>query len=746
MVAAPPQDLSKPELADSAPRPGGATQDAVVLPPLRPDLVVTKQTFEKRTFYVVKDPISLQYFRMTAEDYLLASLFNGRRTFAQIREAYQSACPHVRLDYSPEELNERILRFANDLALLQFLSVQGARLRSRWEHSKKNRKKKGGLYELANTIFFFRRSMFDPDRLFARMAKPLAWMWTRQTLWISMGLMAAALVVFFSRVKHLDQALANLFQWDNIALMWVTTIALKSIHELGHGLTCKHFGGEVHEVGFMSMVFTPYFFVNVSDCWTMPNRLHRILVSAAGIYVELIFASLATFLWAVVQPGWFQNFLFNVIVITSVSTLIFNANPLMRFDGYYILTDLIEIPNLQGKARTLIQHKLHRLLFGPSQKDEALSRLPLPRQRLAFFYTYAILSWLYGYWVIYKLIVFMEPHLAPLGLEGMSFWFSTLALTSWVVVPIFGFFKSMQLSAADLQPGGRIRRLTNLLAPAVGLFLLCCLIPVPLHIRRAGAVQLAQPDQIRPLVTGFITEVFVREGDSVSQGQPVARLQNREITQNLAAAEARLKSAEANVQRALGTDKPAEQIQAESMRAAFQARFEETSHDAQQLLLKAPRNGTVLTANLHQKLGQLARSNELFCEIAPLDPMRIKIALNEKEVRHVQTGQQVTLRANAYPGKTFHGLVESDPVMFFGETIPPAFSARRSGDVPVFVDGKGHDVPLERTYEAVVLVQNPERLLRPGMTVRAKIYAGRRFWGQLVLQSLRDSINLDFRF
>ena len=236
------------------------------------------------------------------------------------------------------------------------------------------------------------------------------------------------------------------------------------------------------------------------------------------------------------------------------------------------------------------------------------------------------------------------------------------------------------------------------------------------------------------------------EGETVTEGQLIARLQNREITQNLAAAEARLKSAEANVQRALGTDKPAEQLQAESIRATFQAKAEEARHDAQDLMLRAPRAGTVLTPNLHQKLGQLARSNEMLCEIAPLNPMRIKIALNEKEVRHVRAGQTVTLRANAYPGKTFQATVDSDPVMFFGESIPPAFSARRSGDVPVFVDAKGHDVPLERTYEAAVLVQNPDRLLRPGMTVRAKIHAGRQLWGQLLLQSLRDSINLDFRF
>ena len=165
-------------------------------------------------------------------------------------------------------------------------------------------------------------------------------------------------------LERVHPTMRNFFSFNNLALIWITTIIIKSIHELGHGLTCKHFGGEVHEVGVMLLVFTPYFFVNVSDSWVMPERRHRILISAAGIYVELVLAAFATFLWAVVQPGAFQDFLFNVMVIASFSTLVFNANPLMRFDGYYIMTDLIEVPNLQGKSRALVGHQFKTLLFG----------------------------------------------------------------------------------------------------------------------------------------------------------------------------------------------------------------------------------------------------------------------------------------------------------------------------------------------------------------------------------------------
>src|SRR5580658_4243572 len=113
----------------------------VVIPPLRSDLIVIKQFYEGRTFYVVKDPISLQYFRLTAEDYFLATLFDGARTLRQVRDAYVERFPHLRLDFSEEEIDERVSRFAADLGLLQFLSVQGSRLKPRYEAMKKHAKK-----------------------------------------------------------------------------------------------------------------------------------------------------------------------------------------------------------------------------------------------------------------------------------------------------------------------------------------------------------------------------------------------------------------------------------------------------------------------------------------------------------------------------------------------------------------------------------------------------------------------------
>ena len=735
--------VAQPEATGSPPK--APPQETIVLPALRSDLLINQQTFEGRAYYVIKDPISLQYFRMTAEDYYLATLFDGRRTFGQIRDLFTERFPHLFLDYTREELNERVLRFANDLALLQFLNVQGIRLKTRMDASKAKKKAKGGLYTLANKVFFFRRSLFDPDLLFGRMAKPLWWIWTKPSLWISAVIIALGFVVFVQHTDRLAGAFANLFSLQNALLMIATTFVIKSVHELGHGLTCKHFGGEVHEIGVMFLVFQPYFFVNVSDSWTMPNRLHRVLVSAAGIYVELIFAAFATFFWAIVQPGALRDFLFNVIFIASVSTLIFNANPLMRFDGYYIMMDLLEVPNLQAKSRALIQHQLNRALFGPSNKEGVLARMPLPKKRFWLFYTYAILSWVYGYYIIYSLIIFMKPHLEPLGLEGLANWFSALALISWVALPFVGFFKGLRFTREDWSRGGRLRRLSRIFLAAFGIFGAACFVPVELKIKRTGMIEAAHPEQVRPEVEGFVQQVLVASGEKVKPGLPLAILSNREVQQRRVEMEARLRTIEATARLALGEGKPAELKRAETAREAYLAKFEEAERDVRHLRLTAHISGVVLTRDLQKLKGRYLKSGELFCEIAPLDPVRIKLPLTEKQVRHVQQGQRVVIKARGYPGREFPGVIREKPVMFFGNAVPPGFAQSRGGDVATYRESDGREVPVERTFETIVEIENPEGLLRPGMSVRGKIYAGTHPWGRLVLQTVLDLVSLDYR-
>jgi len=723
-----------------------ADQDAVVLPPLRADLIITQQMYEGRTYYVIKDPVSMQYFRLTAEDFFLATLFDGKRSFGAAREEWLARFPHLRMENSPEDIKERLLRFSNDLALLQFLAVQGVRLKARYDAAKERKQKKAGFYNFVNKLFFSRFSLYDPDVLFGKMAKPLWWMWTKTTLWISMAIIVSAVVVFILNADRIQPVMLHFFSLHNIALLWVTTILIKSIHEFGHGLTCKHYGGEVHEVGVMILIFTPYFFVNVTDSWVMPKRSHRIWVSAAGIYVELILAAFATFAWALSQPGFIEQLLYNVIIIASISTIFFNANPLMRFDGYYIMTDLLEVPNLQSKSRALITQQVKRGLFGKNYEDQSMARLPLPKKRFWLFYVYAVASWLYGYYVIYNLAIFMAPHLEPYGLEGLADWFSAMALIAWVLMPIIGFVKSLQLTREDVCSGGRLRRIMKYGGIAAVLFAGFCAWPWSLEIRRSIAVTLAEPDTIRAQVSGFVVEALVKEGEVLQPGAEIVRLENREVTASLASLRERRKAAEAQVQRALGLEKPGELREAEAMLAQMNASLAHAQMEADQLVVRTKTGGTMLTRELSLRRGRLVKQGELIAEVAPLDVILIKVPLNEHQVRYVRKGQEVELKAAAYPGRVMKGVIAGEPLMFISQSMPAAYSEARTGDVATGMDREGKEVPLKRTYEATIEVDNQDGLLRPGMSGRAKIYAGRHRFGKLFWQSLLDLIRLDLRF
>ena len=164
------------------------------------------------------------------------------------------------------------------------------------------------------------------------------------------------------------------------------------------------------------------------------------------------------------------------------------------------------------------------------------------------------------------------------------------------------------------------------------------------------------------------------------------------------------------------------------------------------LEVRAAHDGLILTRDLQLKVGHLLKSGELFCELTPLDPIRIKIPLNEKQVRYIAPGQRVEFQANAYPGHTFQGSIVAAPLVPITRNMPAAFSAKRSGDVSTFIDREGHEMPVERIFAAQIDVQNPGAVLRQGMTGQARISAGRRPFGKMVLQSLLDLVSLDYRF
>jgi multidrug resistance efflux pump len=321
------------------------------------------------------------------------------------------------------------------------------------------------------------------------------------------------------------------------------------------------------------------------------------------------------------------------------------------------------------------------------------------------------------------------------------------ALLAWVIMPIWSFFRQLDLKLEDLKPHGRLRRFLALLGGALAAFTIYCFTPKDLTIARTCAADLANPEQIRPQINGFVREVLVKEGDHVAPGQKLAVLQNREAEFQDYRIQALVKNYDAAIQQAIGTDMPVDLRKARSMRADAEKQAEETAKDLTSLTLTTKTGGVVVSRDLDRLQGRQIKAGELFCEVDPMDTMQIKMALNEHQVRYVKKGQHVDMKFSAYPTAAFSGTIAEVHPVLLSKDLPPALSARRAGDVPTgIIDSKGQEVPLERTFEVRIDVANPSHLLRPGMAGHGAIHTGRYYRGQLVLQSLFDLISLDYRF
>lgn len=214
----------------------------------------------------------------------------------------------------------------------------------------------------------------------------------------AVGLVTLHFDVFLSKLPSYYE----FFSFKTIIYLWIALGVVKVIHEFGHGLSCRYYGGEVHEMGFLLLCFSPALYANVSDAWTLPNKWHRIIISAAGIYVELVIASIATFVWWYTPASPFiHNLSLSLMVVCSVSTVVFNGNPLMRYDGYYVLADWMEIPNLRERANRYLQNLFLEHCLGMEVQPEPY----METGRKVLFISYALVSYVYR-WIVTFTILF----------------------------------------------------------------------------------------------------------------------------------------------------------------------------------------------------------------------------------------------------------------------------------------------------------------------------------------------------
>ncbi|MFO0845115.1 MAG: biotin/lipoyl-binding protein, partial [Gemmataceae bacterium] len=503
---------------------------------LRADLNIEAHKYEGRTFYVVKDPVSLRYYRLKDNEHFLLQFLDGKHTLEEAQKAYEK-------EYRPERLRlEDLEGFAQQLLTAGLALSDSPKAGKQLFERRGKRRRQEWLQTLSN-ILYIKIPVFDPERVLKIQLRYVWWIFSLWFFTLSVGFMLAAILLVathFDTFLHKLPSYHEFFSFKTAMYLWMALGVVKVIHEFGHGLSCRHFGGEVHEMGFLLMCFSPALYCNVSDAWILPNKWHRIIISAAGIYVELVIAAIATFVWwnTPTQP-FIHNLSLSLMIVCSVSTVVFNANPLMRYDGYYVMADWLEIPNLREKSNRFLKNLVLEHCLGVEVPPEEYMEL----WRKVLFVGYAVVSYVYRWVVTFSILYLFYTFLRPYKLEVVGNLLTLAAILSMTVWPVFRLFKGIH-KRGRLPDMKRARvMVTSSVVAAVLLFL--ALVPVPISRLRGLALVQAEPEyssQITLKRTALLQELKVAPGDHVAKGQVLAVFRDPDLEEKVAQSRAELQN------------------------------------------------------------------------------------------------------------------------------------------------------------------------------------------------------------
>lgn len=569
-------------------------------PRLRRDLRWTFQEVRGEGTYLLEDPVQGKFYRLGRREHEFVKGLDGHRTVSALVAV--AAKRDTRLALEAAEATS-LVRMLIDAGLVE---VEGAAHADRvWNEVNRPQESKRVLGSLSQALFL-KLPLGNPDRFFDWLARRAGWLggpWFAM-VWI-LTVIAGASAVYGQKERFMAQ-MSGLFDFGNLWVLGGLWLVLKAFHECWHGFMCRRFGGAVPEAGVTLLLFTtPLGYVNASSSTAFPSRWHRIAVSAAGMYGELFLAALAAVLWARVEPGTLSMALHQVVVLSSVTTLLFNANPLMRFDGYYLLSDFLDIPNLYGKGQNAAGWIFRRWILG-MKKAEFPLRAGEPRWIITL---YGLAAW------VWKSVVFFGIVIAlALLFEGAGLLLALAVLASAAIQSCISALKYLRKSAAaeGLRPARLMARL------AIGLGLLVILlrsVEITPSVTAPAVVRDVGGGEIRAGCPGFLKDLEVKVGDRVAKGDLLARLENAEEEARLAKIEIEIQRSQLRHDALLESGEiAAAQAESEHLDGLEETARELRTHVAS-LELRAPRDGTIDARHLELLLGTWIETGRLLFSV-----------------------------------------------------------------------------------------------------------------------------------
>lgn len=492
---------------------------------LRPTVSARLHTYRGEPWYVLHDQAHHTFHRVDAPTWRFLSRLTVDATVDQVWRAAIEADPKA----APGQ--EDVFRLLVSLYRANLLRLEGTTDASRLVERGRDKKRKPLLARLSE-LMFLRIPLFDPEKFLQRNESGIARLLGWPGLLISLVLLAWAGVELAHAGRAAWSQGERLLQLDNVVLLYVAVFLAKGLHELGHAVMCKRFGGEVHTIGVMLLMFTPLPYVDVTSSWGFRSRHKRALVGAAGMMADMVVAAAATILWAHSPPGMVNELAYNLMFSTAVYTLLFNLNPLMRFDGYYILSDLIGVPNLHEQSRAQFMRWFRTRILDIDDRDMAAHSRTASFWLIAFF----VASNLYRLFVMAGIVLLIADAYLGLGLVVAL----ALALSSFVL-PLQNMWRNLRDPLFRYQK----RALLGKVGLALGVLLVFLfLVPMPDNRVLPGVVEAHKVSRVYTEAGGIVSRVVAVSGSWVQPGQLLVELENPELDADLKGVEAQISQAE----------------------------------------------------------------------------------------------------------------------------------------------------------------------------------------------------------
>ena len=654
---------------------------------LRPRLVpqarIDRHLYRGLVWYVVQDQAGGRYHRLNPAAYALVLEMDGTRTVQSLWE-HANATGAGDACTQNEIVDLLVQLHAADLLQVD-ASPDSALLFDRYK-----KKQRAPLMQWLMNPMSLKLPLVDPGEFLTRWAPSLAWCFSRfgAALWLAVVLPAIVLAVqnwHQLTINLSDQVLSS----NNLIVMVLVFPVIKLLHELGHGFAARVWGGAVHEMGLMFLVFVPVPYVNASCSASFSSKSQRVIVAAAGMLVELFVASLAMYVWVLIEPGIARAIAFNIIVVAGVSTLLINGNPLLRYDGYYILSDLIEIPNLAQRGHKFYSYLWDRYVFGVRDIEPPIETVS-EKWWLVF---YTPLAWCYRLFVTVSIIIFVA---------GKFFIFGVL-IALWGMVTLLGvpLWKAYHhLTRSPVLQRRRIQAIRISLGLFAGVVIAVFVIPVPLHTLAQGVVWLPEESILRAREGGFFVRWLVQPGERVRQGEQLFLLEDRALVAELEVARAKVLEAEAKYRAEQFSD-PAKAALSLDQLQRERILFQKTEERAEKLVGRAGADGVLVAFQSRDMPERYFKKGEFLAYVLEKKTLIARVVIPQDDIDLVRTRyRSAEFRFADWIAQTHDAGMVRQAVGGIDELPTAALGIQGGGDIPTMPN----DLNGVKTIERVFLV------------------------------------------